>query len=71
MVARKLVTIVHVTDDAGRVHAFGPEDTLPAWARKAITNPKAFGGDEEDERQPDAKVLPAPAPEKAPEKSGS
>lgn len=41
--ANKLTTVVTVSDESGRFHTFGPDDELPAWARKAITNPKAFG----------------------------
>jgi len=63
MAARKLTATVYVSDEKGHVHRFGPEDTLPAWARKAITNPKAFGQDpEEDDREPDARVLPVNPP---------
>lgn len=47
----KLNTWVHVhrmeTDSQGRLYvaetqAFGPGDTLPAWAVKAVTNPKVW-----------------------------
>lgn len=34
----KLNTYVHVHDQDGISHAFGPDDTVPAWAEKAITN---------------------------------
>lgn len=34
----KLSTFVHVSDDEGVVHAFGPADNVPAWAVKKITN---------------------------------
>ena len=43
--AKKLVTTVHVMDEDGLMHVFGPDDTIPAWARKAIVNPKAWGGE--------------------------
>lgn len=40
---KKLRTVVHLTDDAGRLHTFGPEsDEIPAWARKRIDNPDAW-----------------------------
>ncbi|AKZ59150.1 hypothetical protein SAM23877_6105 [Streptomyces ambofaciens ATCC 23877] len=38
----KLRTFVHVTDDEGRPHAFGPADEVPTWAQALITNPKAW-----------------------------
>lgn len=53
---RKLNTFVHVVarDDEGNqtnAGVFGPDDTLPAWARDAITNPDVWAespeGDED------------------------
>jgi hypothetical protein len=38
----KLNTYVHVHDADGISHAFGPEDTVPEWAEKAITNPDVW-----------------------------
>ena len=38
----KLNTYVHVHDKDGISHAFGPDDTVPAWAEKAITNPDVW-----------------------------
>lgn len=38
----KLATYVHVTDDKGAAHVFGPADEVPAWAVSRITNPKAW-----------------------------
>ncbi|CAM5386992.1 hypothetical protein SMICM304S_02365 [Streptomyces microflavus] len=38
----KLKTHVHVTDDNGAVHVFGPADEVPEWAQALITNPKAW-----------------------------
>lgn len=46
---KKLTGYVYVSDDKGVRHHFGPDDTLPAWARKAITNPKAYGEGDEPE----------------------
>jgi hypothetical protein len=37
-----LKTVVHVTDEAGERHVFGPADEVPEWAQKRITNPKAW-----------------------------
>jgi hypothetical protein len=42
----KLTTFVHVTDDKGVSRAFGPDDDVPAWAQRKITNPKAWEGGE-------------------------
>lgn len=47
--ARRLTGYVHVRDDAGDAKAFGPDDTVPAWAEKQITNPKAWEGEGDDE----------------------
>lgn len=33
---------VCVHDDRGQAHQFGPGDDVPAWARKKITNPRAW-----------------------------
>ncbi|GAA3018316.1 hypothetical protein Sfulv_55180 [Streptomyces fulvorobeus] len=38
----KLKTNVHVTDDNGAAHVFGPADEVPEWAQALITNPKAW-----------------------------
>jgi hypothetical protein len=38
----RLATVVHVTDDKGVNHAFGPADEVPEWAQALITNPKAW-----------------------------
>ncbi|WP_425837318.1 hypothetical protein [Streptomyces fractus] len=48
----RLATFVHVTDDEGVNHAFGPADDVPAWAEALITNPKAWA----------EAPVPAPAP---------
>lgn len=45
---RRLNTYVHVDDADGVSHAFGPQDDVPAWARKAITNPDAWVDDEDE-----------------------
>ena len=37
-----LTTNVHVTDDKGVTHVFGPADEVPTWAQALITNPKAW-----------------------------
>lgn len=48
MAARKLATYVHVYDDHGAVTVFGPNDDVPAWAQKKITNPDVWA-DSDDE----------------------
>ena len=64
----KLNTYVHVHDEDGLSHAFGPDDTVPAWAEKAITNPDVWaeapsGADESDTREEDATGNGSDAPE--------
>ncbi|MDH6625722.1 hypothetical protein M2271_003533 [Streptomyces sp. LBL] len=60
-----LAANVHVTDERGTAHVFGPADEVPTWAQALITNPKAWA------EAPALNVLrtpePAPAP-KAPAK---
>lgn len=46
--ARQLAYYVHLEDEDGTPFVFGPEDTLPAWAKKKITNPSAWGEGEDD-----------------------
>lgn len=33
---------VSVRDDVGGIHTFGPEDEIPDWAARKITNPSAW-----------------------------
>lgn len=40
--AKKLNTNVSVADENGEAHWFGPDDDLPDWAEKAITNPHVW-----------------------------
>lgn len=47
--AKKLNTTVHVLDDEGATHVFGPGDDVPTWAAKKITNPHVWEGGDEDE----------------------
>jgi hypothetical protein len=67
---RKLATHVHVNDEHGVSHVFGPDDELPAWAVEAITNPKAWAGDEpaqaDGAETGTAAVPPAPAGQEPP-----
>lgn len=45
--SKTLATAVHLTDESGIVHSFLPGTTPPKWARKQITNPKAWVESEE------------------------
>lgn len=38
----ELRATVHVYDDDGQSHIFGPGDKVPAWAAKKITNPAVW-----------------------------
>ena len=38
----RLAAFVHVQDEQGAMHVFGPGDDVPAWAAEKITNPKAW-----------------------------
>lgn len=49
---RRLAAIVHVYDEHGAAHVFGPDDDVPAWAAKAITNPDAWAAGDEPELAP-------------------
>jgi len=46
--AKTLKATVHVNDDEQKTHVFAPGDTVPMWARKKITHPKAWEGEDED-----------------------
>lgn len=63
--ARKLNTNVHAvaTDKDGNLlsQVFGPDDDVPAWARKAITNPKVWDGDADDSDEDSDAPLERPA----------
>ncbi|MFE7624246.1 hypothetical protein [Streptomyces sp. NPDC057509] len=59
----KLRTYVHVKDEQGQDHAFGPDDVVPEWAQVLITNPKAWL------EPPSASRLTEPAPVSAVKKA--
>jgi hypothetical protein len=64
--ARKLTTFVHAVEANDRREitnqgVFGPDDDLPDWARKAITNPNVWDGDQDDD-------APAPRGRRGPAK---
>lgn len=40
--SRDLAAHVHVADDTGKMHVFGPDDQVPDWAAGKITNPDAW-----------------------------
>lgn len=50
----RLASHVVLRDERQELHVFGPDDDVPAWARKRITNPKAWesGADTADEGTP-------------------
>jgi hypothetical protein len=52
----KLNTYVHVHDEDGVSHAFGPDDTVPEWAVDLITNPDVWA--EDPEKSEDSDDLP-------------
>jgi hypothetical protein len=56
---------VHVRDDRGENHVFGPGDEVPDWAAKLITNAKAWE-DEPTASNPATAEPPAPKDKKAP-----
>jgi hypothetical protein len=68
----KLRTYVHVTDDKGQPHAFGPDDNVPEWAQALITNPKAWAEAPSVKRLTDPEPAPkAPAKRAAPRRKAS
>ncbi|MCM2391707.1 hypothetical protein [Streptomyces albipurpureus] len=60
-----LKSVVHVTDDKGNAHVFGPADEVPEWAQALITNPKVW------DEVPSVSRLAEPEPAKAPAKRAS
>lgn len=66
--SKTLATAVHLTDESGIVHSFLPGATPPKWARKLITNPKAWAASDEPDTDevdeaPETPETPADAPE--------
>jgi hypothetical protein len=63
--AKKLLTTVHLTDEKGVAHTFGPQDELPGWAQKHLAE---SWGDRDDlwegTTNQGAAVTSAPADEK-------
>jgi hypothetical protein len=51
--ARKLRSFVHVYDERGNPHAFGPDDKVPAWASKQMGDHVWEGSDEPDGHEVD------------------
>lgn len=50
--AKKLNTFVHAVErdeqnNVTRSQVFGPDDTVPSWAQKAITNPDVWAGEDD------------------------
>ncbi|MEV6555875.1 hypothetical protein AB0M22_09175 [Nocardia sp. NPDC051756] len=50
---KKLATYVHVHGDDGASHVFGPDDTVPGWAVKKISNPAVWATETESDTEPD------------------
>jgi len=44
--AAKLATTVHLTDDQGEAHVFGPDSDLPEWAESKLA--ESWPADRED-----------------------
>jgi len=51
--ARRLRSFVHVFDERGNSHAFGPDDKVPAWAAKQMGDHCWESSDEPDGREVD------------------
>lgn len=63
----QLSTYVHVHDDNGKPHIFGPADVVPDWAREKITNPKAWADSPAGDASPaDPSDVPASGQEPGP-----
>jgi hypothetical protein len=63
---------VHVTDDKGVTHVFGPADEVPTWAEALITNPKAWAEPPAAKRFAEATPeVKAPAKRAAPRRKAS
>lgn len=53
---------VHITDEAGRTHAFGPGDPIPDWTRRHIGDHVIYrGGFSENDESPEAVAAMAQA----------
>lgn len=53
----RLSAHVHVRDEFGAVHVFGPDDVVPEWAVDAISNPDAWEPEEsEPEPEPESEA---------------
>ncbi|MEU7972164.1 hypothetical protein AB0B48_08980 [Micromonospora sp. NPDC049089] len=64
---RKLNTFVHVADEHGAMHVFGPDRDPEPWAEKAITNPDVWEGAE----QASTPAEPVADPDGPPPKGGA
>lgn len=63
---RRLTTYVHAVerDDNGTTlqsGTFGPGDDVPGWARKAITNPDVWDGQDDEPSEPERLSRPTKA----------
>ncbi|MFJ3248317.1 hypothetical protein [Streptomyces sp. NPDC086782] len=63
---------VHLTDETGVAHVFGPADEVPEWAQVLITNPKAWAEPPSVSRLTEAEpVKKAPAKRAAPRRKAT
>jgi hypothetical protein len=51
---KQLAYYVTVEDEHGDEKTFGPDDTVPAWAAKKITNRSAWAGSDTDDADADS-----------------
>lgn len=58
--AKTLISHTHVLGEDGRAVHFAPGDTVPAWARKLLVNPKLWG-DASEPTAPDPVTVEVPA----------
>jgi hypothetical protein len=63
---------VHVTDETGTAHVFGPADEVPEWAQALVTNPKAWAEPPSVKRLTEDELAPkAPAKRAAPRRKAA
>ena len=59
---RRLARHVHVRNESGVFHVFGPDDDVPSWAEDKISNPAAWADGASLPSAPSAPARPDPAP---------
>ena len=63
---RRLARHVHVRNESGVFHVFGPDDDVPSWAVDKISNPAAWADGAPLPSAPSAPARPDPAPQARP-----